>query len=247
MRVEMQPELPWNVAGIPSEAREAARAAGRREGLSVGEWMTRRILRGFPDAATDTNDNWRSNIIEAPLPPQPGPVAPAQETHEIIECASGGETEAKNAHKAIDQQLASVAGRLEASERNQTENNRAVTQAATQINIAAREQTLAFEHMTAHVAGLAERLVRLERHVQNDGMKDAVKALHQGLSRVADQIAQTASQSASQIAALAGNLDSLTTQVVEANDRSGAAAQTVEAHAQAVEPRFVALDERLRV
>src|ERR1700754_4932727 len=45
--VEMRPDIPWNVAGIPPEAREAARAAARREGLSVGEWMTRRILRSF--------------------------------------------------------------------------------------------------------------------------------------------------------------------------------------------------------
>ena len=44
---EMRAELPWNVAGIPPEAREAARAAARREGLSVGEWLTRRILRSF--------------------------------------------------------------------------------------------------------------------------------------------------------------------------------------------------------
>ncbi|MFL6688776.1 MAG: hypothetical protein ACJ8IR_01105 [Alphaproteobacteria bacterium] len=236
----MQPELPWNVAGIPSEAREAARAAARREGLSVGEWMTRRILRGFPDAATDTNDNWRSNIIEAPLPPQPGPVAPAQKTHEIIECASGGETEAKNAHKAIDQQLETVARRMETAERNQTENNRAMTQATTQINIAAREQALAFEQMNAHVAGLAERVVRLERHVQNDGMKDAVKALHLGLSRVADQIAQTASQSASQIAELATNVGSLTSQVVAASEKADAATQVVETN-------VTALDERIRV
>jgi len=43
----MRAELPWNVAGIPPEAREAARAAARREGLSVGEWLTRRILRNL--------------------------------------------------------------------------------------------------------------------------------------------------------------------------------------------------------
>ena len=54
----MRAELPWNVAGIPPEAREAARAAARREGLSVGEWLTRRILRSFSDLGE-----------EAPPPP----------------------------------------------------------------------------------------------------------------------------------------------------------------------------------
>ena len=71
-----------------------------------------------------------------------------------------------------------------------------------------------------------------------------MKALHQGLSRVADQIAQTANQSASQIAALAGNVDSLATQVVEAHAKADAA---VGAGAQAVEQHLAALDERIRV
>src|ERR1700733_8093890 len=53
-RTEMQPDLPWNVAGIPPEAREAARAAARREGLSVGEWLTRRILRSFSDMGEES-------------------------------------------------------------------------------------------------------------------------------------------------------------------------------------------------
>src|ERR1700744_3909698 len=60
----MRPDIPWNVAGIPPEAREAARAAARREGLSVGEWMTRRILRGFsetPDDMTPAREQWNSN------------------------------------------------------------------------------------------------------------------------------------------------------------------------------------------
>ena len=57
----MRPDLPWNVAGIPPEAREAARAAARREGLSVGEWLTRRILRSFADAGDElemNRDSW---------------------------------------------------------------------------------------------------------------------------------------------------------------------------------------------
>ncbi|MGB8602480.1 MAG: hypothetical protein WCD42_09825 [Rhizomicrobium sp.] len=46
----MQSDLPWNVPGISPDAREAARAAARREGLSLGEWLTRRIEAG-PSAA----------------------------------------------------------------------------------------------------------------------------------------------------------------------------------------------------
>jgi len=238
----MQPELPWNVAGIPSEAREAARAAARREGLSVGEWMTRRILRGFPDAANDESArNWRLGVPEgSALPAEPVPLHSPRETEEMLARVSRSETESQGAYKALDQQLKTVARRLETTERNQTENNRAMTQAATQINIAAREQAQAYEQMSAHVNALAERLGRIERHIQTDGMRDAVKALHQGLSRVADQIADTASRSASQIASLAGNVESLTNQLVSTSEKVDATAVAVDAH-------VASLDERIRV
>ena len=59
----MRPDIPWNVAGIPMEAREAARAAARREGLSVGEWMTRRILRSFSDTTeAPMREAWSTNV-----------------------------------------------------------------------------------------------------------------------------------------------------------------------------------------
>src|SRR3954469_131867 len=201
----MRAELPWNVAGIPPEAREAARAAARREGLSVGEWLTRRILRNLT-AISQENDHesWRPSFVEPPRAPEPAHrQTAARDTEDMLARVSRSEAETQNAYRAIDQQMKSVARRLESTERTQTESNRAMTQAATQINIAAREQAQAFEQMSAKVTTLAERLARVERQSANDGMKEAVKALHQGLSRVADQIAQTANQSATQIAALA--------------------------------------------
>src|SRR3569833_787050 len=61
-------EFPWNVAGIPPEAREAARAAARREGLSVGEWLTRRILRSFSGMDEDAGLSFdRGGASGAPL------------------------------------------------------------------------------------------------------------------------------------------------------------------------------------
>lgn len=244
----MQSELPWNVAGIPPEAREAARTAARREGLSVGEWMTRRIMRGFPDASAEERAEWpRPTLVETASLREPEPIFVARESEEMLARVSRSEAEAQNAYKGLDQQLKTVARRLEAAERNQTENNRAMTQAATQINIAAREQAQAFEQMTSNVAALAERLVRVERHAQADNTREAVKALHEGLSRVADQIAQTANQSAAQIAALADNVDSIATQLAETRQATDATALATDATAQAVEVRFASLDERLRV
>src|SRR5215468_2130891 len=115
----MRPDLPWNIAGIPPEAREAARAAARREGLSVGEWLTRRILRSLADIEPGLDDEIspddrmesiaersprRREPDEAPLP----------------RC----EFDAEGACRHFESELRAFARRLEATERNQTEGHR---------------------------------------------------------------------------------------------------------------------------
>jgi TPR repeat protein len=165
----MQPELPWNVAGISSDTREAIRAAARREGLSLGEWMTRQIVRGFPNAGNGSAGT-----------------APAE----------------------------------------------------------------TFEQMSAQMDALAGRLSALERQVQSGPMRQAVTALHQGLSRVADDVAAAAGKSAAQIAAIAADVEALAAAQAA---QSSPAARIEEAIAQlpprdldgALERRLQAIEQRL--
>jgi localization factor PodJL len=233
----MRPELPWNVAGIPPEAREAARAAARREGLSVGEWLTRRILRSFSDAGDETaTERWSA-----------GPMFRADEhmtstrrdTDEMLSRVSRSENETNDIYRRIEEQLRGVARRLDSTERSQSETNRAMSKAATEINIATREQAQSFDQLGAHVVGLADRLERVERSESGSGMKDAVKGLHTGLTRLADQISQTASQSAAQISSLANNLEAVSGRLVQAR-------QETENTSRALDQRIAVLDERVR-
>ncbi|MBS0275362.1 MAG: SEL1-like repeat protein [Proteobacteria bacterium] len=221
----MQPDLPWNVAGIPPEAREAARAAARREGLSVGEWLTRRIMRTFAEVAD--------------MAPMREAAPAARESAAMLDSVSRSENEAQSAYKRIEEQLRSVSRRLEATERSQTENNRAMSKTATEINIATREQAQAFDQLGAHVVSLGDRLSRVEQQSAQDGLKDAVRSLHQGLSRVADQIAQTANQSADQLTALAGNVESVSGRLVEQRAEA-------ESTSRSLEQRIAMIDERVR-
>jgi len=219
----MQPDLPWNVAGIPPEAREAARAAARREGLSVGEWLTRRILRSLQDLGNHTpepaRDAWqqpastyRNQAAQA--------VAPNRDAEAMFASVSRSESETQDAYKRIEDQLRNVSRRMEATERAQGDNSRAMSKAATEINIATREQAQAFDQLGTHVVTLADRVGRVEQQAANDTVKDAVRGLHQGLARLADQIAQTANHSANQIAALAGNVESVVGKLGETEQTS---------------------------
>jgi len=45
--------VPWSVKGIRPEARETAREAARRSGMSLGDWLNSVILH---QAAQDTSD-----------------------------------------------------------------------------------------------------------------------------------------------------------------------------------------------
>jgi localization factor PodJL len=223
------------VAGIPSEAREAARAAARREGLSIGEWLTRRILAGLSDMSEPQephHDEWSGYRSE-------DRGAARRDSEEMLNRVSRSETESADVYRRIEEQLRGVSRRLDSAERSQSESNRVMSKAAVEMNITAREQSQAFDQLGSHVVGLSERLERLEHNASSDGLRDAVKALHQGLSRLADQITETANQSATQISSLSGNLETLA-------GRLGQLRKEAQASTQTLDGRVAMLDERVR-
>src|ERR1051326_2572726 len=154
----MRAELPWTITGIPLEAREAARAAARREGLSVGEWMTRRILRSLSG-------------LEAGLPPEgeadnefglPAASAARLQNEEMLARGRRNETESAEIYRRIEEQLRYVARRLESTERGQSENNRVISRTASEITVSSREQAQAFEQLGTLITSLGERRVGKE-------------------------------------------------------------------------------------
>lgn len=212
----MQPELPWNVAGIAPEAREAARASARREGLSVGEWLTRRILKSLAENDAQQDDWWTDATPQRRTLPESGP--PSQESVDMLAHVSRSESETQSSGRRIEDQLKSLARRLEYTERSQSEHSRAVTQAASEINIVSREQAQAFDQLGAHVVRLDERLARIEQLAAADGTRDAIKALHLGLSRLADQMAETATRSSEQAAQLAEHMGAVVGKLAESRE-----------------------------
>jgi len=241
----MRAELPWNVAGIPPEAREAARAAARREGLSVGEWLTRRILRSFSGMEEDAPMPYESRAPSgAPLDSWglPPSASSRRDTEEMMARVGRSENESNEAWRRIEDQLRGLGRRLDSSERSHGESNRVISRTAQEMNISAREQAQAFDQLGLNVMSLNERLERLERGAANDGIKEAVKALHQGLSRLADQITATANNSATQVVQLTTNLEQLAGRVGQARVDSEDAAKALD---QRIDASERALGERI--
>jgi localization factor PodJL len=247
----MRAELPWNVAGIPPEAREAARAAARREGLSVGEWLTRRILRSFSGMEEDVPTMPYDNRAPSGAPLDSWGLPPSassrRDTEEMMARVGRSENESNEAWRRIEDQLRGLGRRLDSSERSHGESNRVISRTAQEINISAREQAQAFDQLGLNVMSLNERLERLERSSAHDGIKDAVKALHQGLSRLADQITATANNSAGQIVQITGNLEQLAGRVgqarVDSEDADKALDQRIDASEKAIDGRLGAVEK----
>lgn len=192
----MKQNLPWNVTGIPPEARDAARSAAGREGLSVGDWLTRRIL-GETARTLGATERLSEETAHAQFRVRDEEAR--RDREDLVMHVSRTEVEAESAFRRIDEALRSMTRRLETTERSQNDTSRTLSAAAQEINSAAREQAHAFDALT-------ERLDRVERNADSGALRDAVRGLHQGLSRLADQIARTATESTSNIEALANKL-----------------------------------------
>ena len=234
---EMKHTLPWNVTGIPPEAREVARAAAGREGMPVGEWLTRRILSESARAENPRAENVRAKAaIETPeelVPPYryARDEDVSRDRDDLAARVARSETETDSAFRRIDDALRTMARRVELSERTQTDAHRAMSSAAAEINAAARDQAQAFQLLT-------KRIDSIERQTDSAALRDAVRALHQGLSRLTDQIAKTTTDSTSQIATLAANIEVLAGRIANASEESLRLELSVE-------DRFAGFDERI--
>ena len=180
----------------------------------------------------NTHDRERSGLDQWGLPLS---AASRRETEDMLARVSRSEAESSDSYRRIEDQLRNVGRRLDSTERNQSESTRAMSKAASEINIASREQAQAFDQLGGHVMSLSERLERLERAAHQDGLKDAVKGLHQGLSRLADQIGHTANQSATQVSTLTSNLEQLAIRLGQARADAENATRALEARIASVE------------
>ncbi|MDB5733675.1 MAG: hypothetical protein JWN16_312 [Alphaproteobacteria bacterium] len=179
----------------------------------------------------------------------PQSAASRRDSEDMMARVGRSEAESNDAWRRIEDQLRGLGRRLDSSERSHSEANRVISRTTQEINISAREQSQVFDQLGLNVMALNERLERLERSSANDGIKDAVKALHQGLSRLADQITATANNSATQATQLAGNLEQLANRVgqarVDAEDGHKQLEERINVTAQSLAQRFENSDHRL--
>jgi hypothetical protein len=223
----MKQTLHWNVSGIPPEARDLARAAASKEGLTVGDWLTRRILaeRGPEEAPEGEAKPDAAPEAKADVKPM-GP--------RLVRL----ENEPDRTARRVEESLRFLTKRIDVSERTQTEAQRTLATVATEIQSASLKQAEAFMRF-------ADRIERVEKNSDVAPLRDAVRGLHQGVSHLADQIAKTSSDSASQIAVLASSVEAMAVKVASVRDESVRLEQVIEERLNALSERVKQMEERV--
>lgn len=225
----MKQTLHWNVSGIPPEARDLARAAASKEGLTVGDWLTRRILAqrgpaGAPESEAKPDEAPpEANADAKPMGPR------------LVRL----ENEQDPVARKVDESLRFLSKRIEVSERAHNEAQRTLATIATEIQSASLKQAEAFMRF-------ADRIERVEKNSDVAPLRDALRGLHQGVSHLADQIAKTSSDSASQVAVLASSVEAMAVKIASVRDESVRLEKVIEEQLNALSDRVKQMEERVQ-
>ena len=231
----MKQTLHWNVSGIPPEARDLARAAASKEGLTVGDWLTRRILaeRGPEAAPEDTAKP------EGEARPDAAPPEAKADVKTMGPRLVRLENEPDPTVRRVEESLRFLTKRIDVGERAQTEAQRTLAAVATEIQAASLKQAEAFMRF-------ADRIERVEKNSDVAPLRDALRGLHQGVSVLTDQIAKTSSDSAGQVAVLASSVEAMAVKVASVRDESVRLERVIEEQLNALSERVKQMEARVQ-
>lgn len=225
MATSMQPELPWNVAGIAPEARDAARTSARREGLSVGEWLTRRILRGLPQSEAAANEWWFAENDPSRAPSNENP--------------------SRNGSKRDDDRLQDILRRT--NDVRHSETKTAPRNALAPIENPAGRDSETAEQLNDRIVRLDARIARVEIRAAAEEAKnaEAVKALQTRIAELTGQISKTAAHSAAQDAQLAKAIEAVGEKLLRSSSETDERRNAMQARIDTIAEDMASIGETL--
>jgi localization factor PodJL len=121
VRAGMKPGIPWSVKGIDTEAREAAKHAARRSGMTLGEWLNTVIREQAEDAEPPKKPAGRNPMSDIRNKLDLLSEQLTRMTRRDQDTAAGRYYE-RSRPAQPEQSLAEILARVEASERHAAEN-----------------------------------------------------------------------------------------------------------------------------
>lgn len=177
----MAAESSWSLRGVDPRAREVARSAAKREGITIGEWLNRQLLDDGAEPG-ETSDGAYED-----------PEALAHVLDRLSRRIEAAEHRSTLAITGIDQSVLGVISRLQSAEDLQTEFSKRYDAALTQLR----------ETQTA----LHDRIGHMEREGRDAGSLEALKSLEDALAKVANQVYDSEADTKARIAALKSDIE----------------------------------------
>ncbi len=257
----MKAQIPWSVKGVEPGAREAAKVAARRAGLTLGAWLNQVIREtGAPGSPMVEVSEERRAQGFAPLgDPRARPQLVRFETEHRSEAAPSMESAAAIMRRldrveeksgrivqALEATLRDIAGRLSHDARDHPSADDGALQEslarfsarldAIESRTEARSQT--FEH---DLGEIAQRYSDIEAR-QERGRQDIVRSVE----RLTERIGQGGASIASEVEPLRGALSSLEARIDDVSADSRKTAQAVESALNALSLRLSTAERRQR-
>jgi localization factor PodJL len=231
----MRSGVPWSVKGIEPEAREAAKQAAQRAGVTLGAWLNQIIM----EAGTD--EVGRPTSEQRPMAPQPSfapsstPQAPqidmtpvAEAMRHIVQRVESSERRTSDLARQLEQTVGHLASRLDQSER-------AMEQSSEQRTLDPLERKI--QH-------LAERLEEAERGRTGRRPDDkAIQTLEKAVGAVVDHLDTAERRTEASLAEIRETLAGLSSRINEREEEEER--EEAQARARAIDTHLQTLATRL--
>jgi localization factor PodJL len=257
----MKAQIPWSVKGVEPEAREAAKVAARRAGLTLGAWLNQ-VIRdsGVPaPRMVDVTEERRAQGFAPVGEPYARPTLVRVETDQPQEQAQGADSftavmrrlnavEGKTGRivQALEATLKDIAERLAVEARGRpSSSDKALQESLTRLS--ARLDTLESE-TAARGQALEQGLGEIARHYSDIEVRHerGRQDIAHSVERLAERIAQGNPAAAGEIDSLRHTLTSLETRIDDVSADSRKTAHAVESALNALSSRLSSAERRQR-
>ncbi|MEX0838001.1 MAG: hypothetical protein WD034_00600, partial [Parvibaculum sp.] len=224
----MRPGVPWSVKGIEPEAREAAKQAARRAGVTLGAWLNQVIMETGTDEVGDEDAapaSFRSAYAppsqampQAAPEPQPASgidLAPvAEAVREVVQRVDNSERRTAEMARRLEATVGQLAQRIDQSEHDMDD----------RYSEARSSETRSLDPLERKLQQLHERMERAERARGGGGLRaeDArtIQTLEKAVNAVVDHLDQTERRTDDTLSEIRQSLASLSDRIETAEEES---------------------------
>lgn len=211
----MAADSSWSLRGVDPRARDVARAAAKREGITIGEWLNRQLLEdgeGQPSAGGEHSASGSSYS---------DPEAMGEVLDRLSRRIEAAEHRSTLAITNMDGSVQSLISRLDGAEDQQTEFT--------------ERYGAALDDLQSTQRALHARIERMERHTPDAPALGQLKALEDALGKLAARVQESESEARARV-------EALKSEVERATRRTG---DRIDAVSRALDDRIAQVERRV--